>query len=305
MAWIAVVPPSPRHPHERYQVCYREGMRQRSAGIFPTRRRAEAERRAIERGRTELVAPAEVDLQRARALFGDYVATKWWPAWKDQHPTSEYLDAARQTAAVAHHLLLLTATPHRGNEHFFRALANLLEPALYPWSPKDTNYGGTALQPSELHFLRRMKEDLRGFDDEPLFPPRHAEARSVGLSGVEQDMYDAVMACVDAWYGRQGMLARSIYGKRAASSLTAVYQTLRRRQEALSTSQAGRAEPVAPRGFDVEEFTGAALEDDEAREDAERAIVQARSRDRKGELQAVEALLERLGTVLACEWRCP
>jgi 8-oxo-dGTP pyrophosphatase MutT (NUDIX family) len=32
MAWIAVVPPSPRHPHERYQVCYREGTRQRSAG---------------------------------------------------------------------------------------------------------------------------------------------------------------------------------------------------------------------------------------------------------------------------------
>ena len=54
MAWIAVVPPSPRHPHERYQVCYREGTRQRSAGVFPTKRRAEAERRAIERGRTEL-----------------------------------------------------------------------------------------------------------------------------------------------------------------------------------------------------------------------------------------------------------
>ena len=23
-------------------------------------------------------------------MFGEYVATKWWPAWKDQHPTSEY-----------------------------------------------------------------------------------------------------------------------------------------------------------------------------------------------------------------------
>jgi hypothetical protein len=27
MAWIVVVPPSPRHPHERYQVCYQEGKR--------------------------------------------------------------------------------------------------------------------------------------------------------------------------------------------------------------------------------------------------------------------------------------
>ena len=90
MAWIAVVPPSPRHPYERYQVRYQDGKRQRSAGIYPTKRRAEAERRAIERGRPELVAPAEVDLERARTLFGEYVATKWWPAWKDQHPTSEY-----------------------------------------------------------------------------------------------------------------------------------------------------------------------------------------------------------------------
>jgi hypothetical protein len=91
MAWIAVVPPSPRHPHERYQVCYREGARQRSAGIFPTRRRALAEIRAIERGRTELAGATDLDLeQKARTLLGEYVATKWWPAWKDQHPTSEY-----------------------------------------------------------------------------------------------------------------------------------------------------------------------------------------------------------------------
>ena len=36
MAWIAIVPPSPRHPHERYQVRYQDGRHQRSAGIFPT-----------------------------------------------------------------------------------------------------------------------------------------------------------------------------------------------------------------------------------------------------------------------------
>jgi Phage integrase SAM-like domain len=23
-------------------------------------------------------------------MFGEYVTTKWWPAWKDQHPSSEY-----------------------------------------------------------------------------------------------------------------------------------------------------------------------------------------------------------------------
>jgi integrase len=91
MAWIAIVPPSARHPYERYQVRYQDGTRQRSAGIFPTLRRAEAERRAIERkGREQLPAPTEPDPTKARTLVGEYVTTKWWPAWKDQHPTSEY-----------------------------------------------------------------------------------------------------------------------------------------------------------------------------------------------------------------------
>jgi hypothetical protein len=67
MAWIVTVPPSPRHPHERYQVCYQEGKRHRSAWIFLTKRPAEAERRALERGRRDdLVVAAEVDLERAR-----------------------------------------------------------------------------------------------------------------------------------------------------------------------------------------------------------------------------------------------
>jgi integrase len=83
-------PAVPRHPHERYQVCYQEGKRQRSAGIFLTKRRAEAGQRALERGRPNELVAGEVDLERARTLFGEYVATKWWPAWKDQHPTSEY-----------------------------------------------------------------------------------------------------------------------------------------------------------------------------------------------------------------------
>jgi hypothetical protein len=46
-------------PNERYQ----EGKRLRSAGILPTKRRAEAERRALERGRRDddMVVAAEAD----------------------------------------------------------------------------------------------------------------------------------------------------------------------------------------------------------------------------------------------------
>lgn len=40
MAWITPIPPSARSPYERYQVGYQDGKRQRSAGIFATKRRA-------------------------------------------------------------------------------------------------------------------------------------------------------------------------------------------------------------------------------------------------------------------------
>jgi Phage integrase SAM-like domain len=54
-------------------------------------RRAEAEQRALERaGREQLLPQAEPDPAKSRTMFGEYVTTKWWPAWKDQHPSSEY-----------------------------------------------------------------------------------------------------------------------------------------------------------------------------------------------------------------------
>jgi hypothetical protein len=84
MAWIVVVPPSPRHPHERYQVCYQQGKRHRSAGIFPTRRRALAEKRAIERGRDELVEAHEVDLERTRTLLA--ASHRWSPGGRPCPP---------------------------------------------------------------------------------------------------------------------------------------------------------------------------------------------------------------------------
>jgi hypothetical protein len=91
MAWIVPIPPSARHPQERYQVCFQDGKRHRSAGIFPTKRLALAEKRAIERGdRQPFPEPVDLDPQKARMPFGEYVSTKWWPAWKDQHPSSEY-----------------------------------------------------------------------------------------------------------------------------------------------------------------------------------------------------------------------
>ena len=159
-------------------------------------------------------------------------------------PTSQYLTAARELSVRTHHLLLLTATPHRGKEHFFRGLLNLLDPTLYPWDPRQTEYDN-ALRPSTLSFLRRMKEELKDLEGRPLFPPRYAETIEIDLTGPEEAAYTAVMDYVDAFYGENATLARSIYGKRAASSIVAAASTIRRREEALRGPASGRTD--APR----------------------------------------------------------
>ena len=222
-------------------------------------------------------------------------------------PTSQHLSAARQLGDVSHHLLLLTATPHRGKEDFFRALLNLLDPAIYRWDPSERTYDHP-MHPGPNNFLRRMKEDLRGLDGEPLFRPRYAQTRNVFLTPAESDAYDAVMGYVETWYPSDSVLARSIYGKRAASSVTAALETLRRRREALSGSQAGRVPPVTPEGFDNSDLARAALDSDDAWRDAEEAVLQARSSNRRAELEAVAVAIGQLERALksrdeAAKWQ--
>jgi superfamily II DNA or RNA helicase len=208
-------------------------------------------------------------------------------------PTSQYLTAAREVAGRCHHLLLLTATPHRGKERYFRGLMNLLDPTLYPWDPRQSDYE-TALVPSKLSFLRRMKEDLVDHDANPLFPPRFSETVSVQLNPYEADAYDAVMDYVDAFYEENAVLARSIYGKRAASSLHAAAATIGRREAALRGASHERGTLVVPEDLLTADGLGEAAEDDETWARAEDALVAVRTRDKTAELTRVASVLETL-----------
>ncbi len=209
-------------------------------------------------------------------------------------PTSQFLAASRQVADRTHHLLLLTATPHRGKEHYFRGLMNLLDPTLYPWDSKQREYD-SALVPSRMSFLRRMKEGLVDHTGNPLFPPRFSETIPVTLNAYEAAAYEAVMDYVENFYAENAVLARSIYGKRAASSLHSVTETLKRRQAALKGAAYERATPMIPEDL----ITGAGLlgvaaEDDEAWARAEDALVKAATKDKTRELTEVDALLTTL-----------
>ncbi len=209
-------------------------------------------------------------------------------------PTSRYLGAAQELASRTHHLLLLTATPHRGKEHFFRGLCNLLDPQLYPWAPDHDSYD-SVLRPSRLSFLRRMKEDLRDLDGAKLFPARYAETLSVHLQDLERAAYDSVMAYAEQWYGENSSLALSIYGKRAASCLPAVRATLERRLTMVSGSASRRGLGQLPdamaEGLRGDRSMSDVYEDPDALADAEDVIVGAATRDKQGEIEAIEVLL--------------
>lgn len=214
-------------------------------------------------------------------------------------PTSQYLTAARQIGEKANHLLLMTATPHRGKEHYFRALMNLLDPLMYPWSPGEREYDDSLI-PSRLSFLRRMKEDLVDHDGQRLFKPRFSETVATPMNSVEKSAYDAVMDYVTRFYeGPALALAQTIYGKRAASALTAVTETLGRRRAALKQPTLLGGSPLVPNDLLTDVGLGSAADDDDAWDDAERAVINNRSRDRSGEVKAVENLIRTLKTASA------
>ena len=206
-------------------------------------------------------------------------------------PTSQYLSAARQLSLKSHHLLLLTATPHRGKEHLFQGLLNLLDEAAFPWSEDERDYPRRR-RPGAQHFLRRMKEELRDFDGSPLFPPREARTETVHLTGAELDTYNSVMAYVDEWYPDRSSLARSVYGKRAASSLVAAHATLSRRLEALQSGRYPEFVHADPFAADAD------VDDPHSWDEAESAVVGVRSKDRKAEIAAVEELLRQVQTTI-------
>ncbi len=204
-------------------------------------------------------------------------------------PTAaSYYQAGQMLALNTPRALLMTATPHRGKEWLFRALLHLVDPDVFPdgADPKDTT---RPVKPGRVHFLRRMKEDLVDFDGQTkLFKGRHASNRSVPLTPVEADFYAESLELVDRYFPAAAVpLGKMVYGKRAASSLYALAETLRRRRDGMGTAMPSAAAIAAdPDGDDP------ALAD-EAR------VVHEGSKSAKAERKEINALLARLDPLVA------
>lgn len=185
-------------------------------------------------------------------------------------------------------VLLMTATPHRGKEHLFRALLHLVDPTVFP-SVEEGDAAGRQLKPGSVHFLRRMKEDLVDYDGiTPLFKGRRAQNLPVALNASEQAFYDQAIEMVDRYFPPNAVtLAKMVYGKRAASSLYALRETLKRRHDGMGTDSPTNAVMV----FDPEG-------EDEAERDLAKVVVE-QSLAARAERREINAMLGQLDAVLA------
>ena len=124
----------------------------------------------------------------------------------------------------------MTATPHRGKEWLFRHLLHLVDPDVYPDPGRRPEQSRSRpLRPGPIHFLRRMKEDLVDYDGKTrLFKGRTApqlQRRRCRQSSTPTTRPPSTWSTSSSRRTPQP-LARMVYGKRAASSLYALAETL-------------------------------------------------------------------------------
>lgn len=200
-------------------------------------------------------------------------------------PTAESYNRVGRVLSTAPRGLFLTATPHRGNEWLFRSLMHLVDPHVFPAEDKDTEHTHR-LRPGRMHFLRRMKEELRNHENEPLFHDRHAKNVKVPLSSVEHPFYAQAMQLVEDYFPDEAKtLARMVYGKRGASCLHSLAETLRRRSDSMGKLSA----PEAERHREYGDPDG---DDPAARDHAQ--VIFAGSTSSRAEKQAIKGLLDQL-----------
>ena len=204
-------------------------------------------------------------------------------------PSAETFYRVGRTLAQAPRALLMTATPHRGNEWLFRSLLHLVDPDVFPeTSAEQTDL--PPLKPGPMHFLRRMKEELRDHENERLFHERHAYNLKVPLSAREVPFYEQALALVSDYFPAEARtLGRMVYGKRAASCLHSLAETLRRRRDGMGTL----SEPEAARQPNVGDPDG---DDPSAGDHAK--VIYAGSTSTREEKQAIGGLLDQIDAFL-------
>ncbi len=108
-----------------------------------------------------------------------------------QHLRYELLGAL--SASESRHLLLLTATPHSGDESAFYRLLGLIDPQFERLEDAEHKERDQLRERLSRHFVQRRRPDIDEWRENPLFPQREVAELTYALSGPWQRFFDAVL----------------------------------------------------------------------------------------------------------------
>jgi SNF2 family DNA or RNA helicase len=162
----------------------------------------------------------------------------------DEVEKTKRYQLVERLARYTDHLLMLTATPHHGDDDRFGHFVRLIDPDVFP-EPHKVGEKAQEIRKDILRLgpdcpwsLRRLKEDLNDLEGKRLFPDRHAKTVTFQLNREEYDLYKAVTAYINEFLaqatGRKKQsvaLARTVIQRRLASSTNAIHESLKRRFE--------------------------------------------------------------------------
>ncbi|BDA70994.1 helicase-like [Calothrix sp. PCC 7716] len=140
---------------------------------------------------------------------------------------------AEELSQITERILLLTATPHQGDVKQFHNFLRLLDPEQF--ISNELNPQMLSLEDSPW-FLRRIKEELKDFNGYKLFKERFPITVPFDLSPAEKHLYDQVTKYINKYLGKTKgrkqasvALARTVLQRRLASSLNAIFSSLKKR----------------------------------------------------------------------------
>jgi len=159
--------------------------------------------------------------------------------------TKQYLSQRYKAAQIlsqqCEHLLLLTATPHRGRTDTFKKLLQILDEDIFATDEiasarvKELGHNGI-----NKFFIRRLKEDMKDWKGNPLFKERFTKTVAYELTPEEKELYDAVTYYLTKKKEEASetknihvSLALTVMQRRLVSSIFAIKNTLCRRWQAL------------------------------------------------------------------------
>ena len=181
---------------------------------------------------------------------------------------SKRYEVAHLLAQQCEHILLLTATPHRGRKDTFKRLLQLLDEDIFATADLATERVRELSETgSNKFFIRRLKEDMKDWEGHPLYKKRSTKTTSYNLTPDEKRLYDAVTQYLTKRKEEAAQtknihvsLALQVMQRRLVSSIYAIRNTLQKRWMALQ----GLTDEVKLEDFDdinIDDLDD--LEDDE------------------------------------------